>query len=85
VSEKWVKESTRTFSEISSTVGYASLLWTGTFLPDTHYFSAQGGLGQYIWVFPSLEMVVVFTQHYVDNNDHAREILTQYILPAATQ
>ncbi len=42
----------------------------------------RGGGGQEILVFPSLEMVVVFTGGYYVNAEPTGEILTRYILHA---
>lgn len=82
VSEEWVRTSTQTYSVHNDTAGYASHWWTGT-LAEVDYHCAAGGFGQYIYVFSSLDLVVVFTQYYANHNDYAWRILTTYILPAA--
>ena len=57
----WVDAST---SPSPSYAGYGYQWWlgTGTSLPD--YFSARGHDGQYIYVVPSLDLVVVRSGHY---------------------
>jgi len=85
VPEEWVKMSTQTFSIISENSGYAWHWWTHIFKGGIQCYEAAGGLGQYIWVFPSKKMVVVFAQGYINNDDHSLELLSKYILPAAIE
>ncbi|UCF62725.1 MAG: serine hydrolase [bacterium] len=89
LSEEWIMESTQTHMTVFMG-GYGYQWWTSTFkirssdhvvyyVPN---YSAIGWGGQSIKIFPSLDMVAVFTgSNYVSrssNNDLVRE----YILPA---
>jgi CubicO group peptidase (beta-lactamase class C family) len=74
VSEEWVRTSTETYSVLSDTRGTVA---------DVDFYGAAGGFGQYIYVFPSLDLVVVFTQYYSNHMDRSQEILSRYVLPAA--
>jgi len=67
VPRDWVEESTRSYSSSGSGSGYGYLWWTGflddafapTVRPPEDTFSAQGAGGQYAFVIPSLDLVVV--------------------------
>lgn len=67
VSEAWVAESTRSTEEISpdnfTTLGYGYLWWTKNWNVEgtPHSYFASGNGGQFIFVFPSLNAVIVFT------------------------
>ena len=91
VSEAWIKESTtphvrtgRPPRESAPEYGYQ--WWLGTFRVSERViasYSARGRGGQFIFVFPDLQLVAVFTGW----NDNALwlqpiEMLQQYILPA---
>ena len=86
VPEKWVKESTR--SHIKTTSGaYGYQWWLRSFkLNDRQIdsFYAIGNAGQFIFVFPELDMVVVSTAQNYDRGWSRRfyEMLGSYILPA---
>jgi hypothetical protein len=60
----WVHESTESHSQVGDDSGYGYLWWTGSLagstvrLPDGS-FSAQGAEGQYAFVIPALDLVVV--------------------------
>lgn len=61
LSEDWISESTVTrisFEEYYFSTGYAYLLWTGEKEGGSYYF-ANGYGGQFIFVYPSLNLVVV--------------------------
>jgi CubicO group peptidase (beta-lactamase class C family) len=85
ISEEWVRESTVERMSLSNTVGYGYQWWLSTYQSGSKTFEAfhaSGWGGQEIVVFPSLDMVVVFTGgNYVDAEPSA-EILSNYILPA---
>ncbi|WP_181373326.1 serine hydrolase domain-containing protein [Massilia glaciei] len=88
VSEEWIAESTRSHVALFPARNrYGYLWWFGTVplgnrLLQVHYASGNGG--QYIFVIPELDMVVVFTgQNFNANTDTSTfQILTQYIVGA---
>jgi CubicO group peptidase (beta-lactamase class C family) len=76
VSQQWVRESTR--QQAPPGVGYGYQWWLHDF-----GFAAHGRGGQYIFVMPDLDLVVVFT----GGNDNSLaglpfEMLQAYILPS---
>jgi CubicO group peptidase (beta-lactamase class C family) len=85
VSQAWVEASTQAYTTLSWGGGYGYQWWLrsynlGSEKVDTFYAAGWGG--QRINVFPSLDMVVVFTGgNYVDE-EPVDEILTRFILPA---
>lgn len=86
VPEKWVKESTRIHIKTSSG-GYGYQWWMRNFtLNDQKIdsFYAIGNAGQFIFVFPELDMIIVSTAHNFDNSWSRRfySMLRKYILPA---
>lgn len=98
LSEAWVKTATRRHVEAGhprrqspepSTSGYGYQWWTTATRPDedprtAHYFASGNG-GQKVFVFPKLDLVVVFNgSHYNRRLGHQqpRRILTDFILPA---
>jgi CubicO group peptidase (beta-lactamase class C family) len=92
VSSKWVERSCRPIVDEPDTGYRYGLLWwirnpivDSLPIPSCH---ASGNGGQKIYLFPSVDLVVVFVGR---NYDHARlghrqpaEILARYILPAVT-
>ena len=66
ISSEWVEQSTRMqFDRSSGSADYGYQWWVRTFGEQNYpaYF-AQGHYGQYIFVVPDLDLVVVFTSHY---------------------
>ena len=66
VSSEWVEASTTLqFKRSTGSADYGYQWWVRTFGTENHaaYF-AQGHAGQYIFVVPDLELVVVFTSNY---------------------
>jgi CubicO group peptidase (beta-lactamase class C family) len=85
VSEDWVRESTMESVSLSSSVGYGYQWWQTKYRSGDETFEAfhaSGWGGQEIVVFPSLEMVVVFTGGNYVGVQPTETILTTYILPA---
>ena len=85
VSEEWIAESTKSHISPSWADGYGYQWWIETYhsnsIPIDSFYAAGWG-GQRITVFPSLDMVVVFTGgNYVGENP-IDDIITHYILPA---
>jgi CubicO group peptidase (beta-lactamase class C family) len=85
VSQEWVEESTRERFQTSWGNGYGYQWWLKTYRvdsPSVDSFFASGWGGQEIIVFPSLELVVVFTGgNYVEQSP-IDDIVTRHILPA---
>lgn len=86
ISEEWIREST---TQHAPDRAYGYQWWLGWFrvrdrVPVVSY-SAQGRGGQFIFVFPELQMVAVFTG-WNDNAlwDQPLDMLQRYLLPAAT-
>jgi CubicO group peptidase (beta-lactamase class C family) len=89
LSENWVENSFKNYRVLENTVdknGYGYLWWhndysfKGTYIKSTE---ARGAGGQYIFVLPQLDMVVVITSgNYVNGKTQQPElILENYILP----
>jgi CubicO group peptidase (beta-lactamase class C family) len=93
VSEKWVKESTKQQIGASQlpawflSDGYGYQWWLGSFHVRgqiVESYSARGRGGQFIIIFPALQMVAVFTGW--NDNELLRQpldMLQRYLLPAA--
>lgn len=88
VSQKWIEESTRghiSFPGGSWASGYGYQWWLKTYhLNSTSVdsFYASGWGGQRISVFPSLDMVVVFTGGNYVGEEPVDDIIARFILPA---
>ena len=93
VSEKWVKESTQ--QQVGAgqlptwflADGYGYQWWLGSFPVRGQVvksYSARGRGGQFIIIFPTLQMVAVFTG-WNDNEllGQPLDMLQQYVIPAA--
>ena len=87
VPSAWVKESTSTKIKISDSEGYGYFWWTKQFMVngkkiDTFY--AWGYGGQYIFVVPSLQLVVTMTASnwVMDEKKYAFDMMERFILPA---
>ncbi len=86
VPAKWVRESTTVHMETNGLMnpaeddGYGYYWWINSF----GGYSAHGFGGQYTFVLPKLDMVVVFTGGLSDPNFPApHELVKTYIVPAA--
>ena len=85
VSEAWIEESTKAHAVTSWGEGYGYQWWLRTYYSgwsavDAYYATGWGG--QRIMVFPSLDMVVVFTGgNYVEAH-RLDVIIEHHILPA---
>jgi len=85
LSEEWIEESTLGHVSLSGTEGYGYQWWLQTYQvrsKSVDAYQAKGWGGQRIVVFPSLDMVVVFTGGNYLGHDPADDILTRFILPA---
>jgi CubicO group peptidase (beta-lactamase class C family) len=86
LSEAWVDLSTQERVRLSSDVGYAYQWWSMHISVGERriaFFTALGNGGQRIQVFPTLDLVLVFTQSFYDRSDLS-EYLLGSILPAVT-
>ena len=85
VSEEWIEESTKRHVSPSWADGYGYQWWMETYhsnsIPIDSFYAAGWG-GQRITVFPSLDLVVVFTGGNYVGEDPVDDIITHYILPA---
>ena len=79
----WVQDSSTTHCTFDDFNGYSYQWWTYT-SNRAHVFAAQGFAGQYIYIVPSLDMVVVFTSSVppYEAQPHTM-LLFDYIIPAA--
>ena len=81
LSEKWVADSTR--KQINATLydGYGYQWWVSY----DKFYAAVGHRGQFIYVLPRQNMVVVFTSNLAEADFFIPEnLLNKFILPAAT-
>lgn len=83
IPEDWVKESTRTQIKATWTPlfpGYGYMWWVNRF----GGYAAMGFGGQYVYVVPESELVVVFTGglYPVEDLFYPSELMEKYILPA---
>jgi CubicO group peptidase (beta-lactamase class C family) len=74
ISEDWVEVSTQEQVNVSQNQGYGYQWWVMR-ERGIPYFMARGNGGQRIQVFPKLDMVAVFTQHYYDMGDPSERLL----------
>ena len=76
----WVKTSTQAHIPATLSDGYGYQWW----VDDGGYYMALGYQGQFIYVVPEKNMVVVFTSKLRDNDFFIPEtLLNEYIIPAA--
>ena len=79
ISSDWVTASTTTQTPANLQDGYGYQWW----IDDAGYFMALGHRGQFIFVLPELDMVVVFVSDpRVGDYDAPEYLLINYILPA---
>jgi CubicO group peptidase (beta-lactamase class C family) len=85
LSEEWVRESIEVRALTPWADGYGYQWWMRTYHPNggaVDSFYAAGWGGQRITVFPSLDMVVVFTGGNYVGGEPVDEIIERFILPA---
>ncbi len=80
VPSEWVVSSTSQFVPATLEDGYGYQWW----VDDSGMYLALGYRGQFIYVIPEKEMVVVFTSSLDDNDFYVPQtLLNEFILPAA--
>jgi CubicO group peptidase (beta-lactamase class C family) len=80
IPKDWIKESTREYISATLEDGYGYQWWTD----DSGFYLALGFGGQFIYVIPEKEMVVVFTSDLEEEDFYTpQNLLTDYIIPAA--
>jgi CubicO group peptidase (beta-lactamase class C family) len=90
ISEKWVEESFKKrmrLQDVRDKNEYGYLWWHDTYVVNgrpIQSIEARGAGGQFIFIIPELESVVVMTSGNFRNGkgNQTREILKDYILPA---
>lgn len=81
----WVKESTTTHARVTDmnraeNAGYGYFWWVDE---EWSGFSAHGASGQFVFVVPRLDLVVVFTSALSpDDFPMPRDLMKEYVLPA---
>ncbi|MEA1977626.1 MAG: serine hydrolase [Chloroflexota bacterium] len=80
VPSEWVSSSTSQFISATLEDGYGYQWW----VDDSGMYLALGYRGQFIFVIPAKEMVVVFTSSLEDNDFYVPQmLLNEFIIPAA--
>ena len=83
LSAEWVEKSTQTSFIFNEYSGYGYQWWTNP-TDVANVYSAQGYAGQFIFVIPSFDMVVVFTSSVPAYELYPQAaMLFEYIIPAA--
>jgi CubicO group peptidase (beta-lactamase class C family) len=83
VSANWVNYTTTTVTQLDSIRGYSRQWWT---MLDYGVYHTAGLYGQYIFVAPEYDLVVVFTSGYGLNDvDENPQMVRDYILPAVME
>ena len=85
ISSKWIKEMTEHSVVFSQTRGYAYHWWVQSYKSGSENIIsiyADGWGGQRIMVFPTINMVVVFTGGNYFEQPPLDEIVSKYILPS---
>jgi CubicO group peptidase (beta-lactamase class C family) len=59
ISRRWIDESTRADTSADPSQDYQYFWWVNTPEGETHHFSARGKYGQYIYVAPEKDLVIV--------------------------
>jgi CubicO group peptidase (beta-lactamase class C family) len=77
LSEGWVREATTHQINANLFDGYGYQWWVGD-----QYYTAMGYMGQFIFVFPEYEMIVVITGGTPDTYNYNVQLPSRYILQA---
>ena len=77
VSHDWVNSSMSTFTSLDAETGYGYQWWTN---PSWNYYYAAGLYGQYIFVVPEEDLLVIFTSTVRQGEYPHQRLLQEYIL-----
>jgi CubicO group peptidase (beta-lactamase class C family) len=77
ISHEWVNISTATFTRLEPDTGYGYQWWTN---PALDYYYAAGLYGQYIFVVPDEDLLVVFSSNIREGAYPHQQLLEEYIL-----
>jgi CubicO group peptidase (beta-lactamase class C family) len=77
ISHDWINASTSTFTKLDTDTGYGYQWWT-----SLGYYYAAGLYGQYIFVTPDKDLVVVFSSNIRQGEYPHERLLRDYILSA---
>jgi CubicO group peptidase (beta-lactamase class C family) len=81
VSPSWVEDSTRKHTPATLEDGYGYQWW----VDDSGMYLALGYSGQFIFVLPEENLVVVFTSHLEESSFYVPQtLLTDFIIPSAS-
>lgn len=85
ISADWVAASTKRYVQVQEPLEpwdlYMGYMW---WLHEDGLYAAQGMKGQFVYVIPELDMVVVITANIPDSEYHEPQLLIRnYIIPAA--
>lgn len=91
ISEKWVRESSKTHIQVTKDLGYGYMWWKWIFKVDGRpvpAFSAQGNGENHLFIFPDFDLVVVLAgsaYQEIYGPPQTAMMMSQYILPAIVQ
>ena len=88
VPREWVETSTQPHASVPGGGEYGYLWWARTFELDggaVEAFAAIGWGGQWIIIFPELDMVAVFTGGNYVGEDPVEQIVARHLLPAVEE
>ncbi|MBT4321216.1 serine hydrolase [Candidatus Bathyarchaeota archaeon] len=77
ISEEWVREATTHRIDANILDGYGYQWWVGD-----GYYLALGYQGQFIFVYPEHDLIIVFTSSSPETFDYAINLPNKYVLPA---
>jgi CubicO group peptidase (beta-lactamase class C family) len=77
ISSDWVREATKHRIDANLFPGYGYQWWVGD-----GFYTAMGYMGQFIFVFPEQDMIIVCTGGTPETYDFNSQIPQRYILPA---
>lgn len=78
---EWVEESSKSLINSNVISDNYGLHW---WITDNYSYSAVGYSGQWIMVFPGLDMVVVFNNNFTNSSqwDIPERLVREYIIPS---